>query len=308
MTTRTAPTVEICEPGRTPLRLVLDGSIDVGRDCDGVLLADRELSRRHLRLTADGGRVVVEDLDSTNGTTIDGEHLTGPAALRFDQVVHFGRCRLAVVGPDRDARHRRAILSAGPPTSIDVVAAALAPRPLAPWLQAEGTLTIVFSDIDRAQRARTRLGPERWAELLGFHNSVMRRHVQRCHGTEVLARDDGFLFVFSSARVAARCAIEIMGALAAHGRSRPADALRIRIGMHTAEGVEASDELFGRPIELAAWIANQAEGAEILVSSLMREIVEARGEVIFGETRYVPFDGRAGAYAMHPIDWSVRND
>jgi class 3 adenylate cyclase len=300
------PTVEICEPGRTPLRLVLDGSIVVGRDCDGILLADRELSRQHLRLTADGPRVIVEDLDSMNGTTIDGQRLAGPIALRFDQVLHFGRCRLAVVAPDRE--RGRATLRADPPTSIDVVAAAATTRSLAPWLRAEGSLTIVFSDIDRARRASTRVGADHWAELLGFHNSVMRRHVQRCHGTEVLAHDDGFMFVFSHARAAARCAVEIMGALAVHGRSRPADALRIRIGMHTTEGVEEHGELFGRPIELAAWIANQAKGAEILVSSLVREILESRGDVTFGETRYVTLDGCLGAYAVHPIDWSVRID
>ena len=34
------PTVKISEPGRTPLQLVVRRTIDVGRDCDGVLLAD----------------------------------------------------------------------------------------------------------------------------------------------------------------------------------------------------------------------------------------------------------------------------
>ncbi len=281
MTADTAPTIEIREPGRTPLHLVLDDSIDVGRDCDGVILADRELSRRHLRLTSDGGRVIVEDLASTNGTAIDGERLAGPAVLRPGQVVRFGQCQLAVL--DRDGKRRHGILYAGSPTSIGVVAAAAAVRPFAPWLRAEGTLTIVFSDIDRAPRRRERLDDAGWAALLGFHNRVMRQHVQRGHGTEVLAYDDAFMFVFPSARDAARCAVEIMGALAAHGRSRPADALRIRIGMHTAEGLEESGELFGRPIELAAWIANQARGAEILVSSLVRQIVESRGDVTFGD-------------------------
>ena len=51
------PTVKISEPGRTPLHLVIRRPIAVGRDCDGLLLADAELSRRHLQLSATAGRV-----------------------------------------------------------------------------------------------------------------------------------------------------------------------------------------------------------------------------------------------------------
>src|SRR5690606_2230696 len=62
------PLVLITEPGRTPLQLLVHRPLDVGRDGDGLLLADRELSRRHLSLSATAGRLVVTDLGSTNGT------------------------------------------------------------------------------------------------------------------------------------------------------------------------------------------------------------------------------------------------
>ena len=74
--------------------------VDVGRDCDGLLLADAELSRRHLRLSATGGQVTVQDLGSTNGTLLDGSTVHGPTAVHVGQVVTFGKCRLDVVADE----------------------------------------------------------------------------------------------------------------------------------------------------------------------------------------------------------------
>ena len=42
VTENASPTVKITEPGRTPLHLVVRRPVEVGRDCDGLLLADAE--------------------------------------------------------------------------------------------------------------------------------------------------------------------------------------------------------------------------------------------------------------------------
>ena len=64
-------------------------------------------------------------------------------------------------------------------------------------------------------------------------------------------------------------------------------------------------DLFGQPVVLAARIASQARGGEILVSSLVREIVESRGDLVFGPTREVELKGMAGAHRLHPITWGT---
>jgi hypothetical protein len=43
-----APIVEIREPGRPVRRRVVDRAIEVGRECDGEVLSDEGVSRRHL--------------------------------------------------------------------------------------------------------------------------------------------------------------------------------------------------------------------------------------------------------------------
>lgn len=55
----------------------LVGEPDVGRTSEASIhLADSEVSRRHARFIIEDGRVVVEDLSSTNGTFVNGERVT----------------------------------------------------------------------------------------------------------------------------------------------------------------------------------------------------------------------------------------
>lgn len=276
--------------------------LEVGRDCDGLLLTDALLSRRHLRLSSTGGRVTVEDLASTNGTLIDGVPVQRPTPLLPGQTATFGACTLQLISVGDtvaagDDELRR--------SSIDLVAAAAAADP-APMVQTgSGTLTIVFSDIEGSTRRAEQLGDEAWMELLSFHNRLVRRQVERAGGYEVKAQGDGFMLAFPSARSAVTCSIEVMRALEVHARSRPNDALRVRIGMHTGEAIEQNGDLFGRPVILAARIANQAVGGEILVSSVVREIVESRGDLTFGASREVTLKGLAGQHFLHPVLWAA---
>jgi class 3 adenylate cyclase len=293
------PTITITEPGRAPLHVVVRRPLEVGRDCDGLLLGDPLLSRRHLRLSAVGDRLSVQDLGSTNGTSVGGSVLVGTVVLQPGDVVEFGRCRLEL-----DDATKRVADSGGDPlrrSSIDLVAAAATVDPLPSTLTSGGTRTIVFSDIEQSTRRALTLGDERWMALLAVHSRLVRRHVQRSGGIEVKALGDGFMLAFPGARSAVLCSIDIMRSVEAHARSHPTEALRIRIGMHTGEATVEDSNLFGRPVVVAARIANLAHGGEILVSSLVREIVESRGEFRFGDSREVELNGLDGRLRLHPV-------
>ena len=54
------------------------------------MINDAEISRRHARLTFQGGKYVLEDLGSTNGTFVNGQRLAGPRVLKAGEVVSFG--------------------------------------------------------------------------------------------------------------------------------------------------------------------------------------------------------------------------
>jgi type III secretion system (T3SS) inner membrane Yop/YscD-like protein len=78
--------LEIVEGPEAGRIIPLPGAVDIGRDASAgvVLQQDELLSRRHVRITpeADGARV--EDLDSRNGTFVDGDQIFSPAHLAVD--------------------------------------------------------------------------------------------------------------------------------------------------------------------------------------------------------------------------------
>jgi len=65
--------------------------LTIGRDAsNGVAINDAEVSRKHSRLSFQGGKYVIEDLGSTNGTFVNGQRLSGPVVLKPGDVVSLG--------------------------------------------------------------------------------------------------------------------------------------------------------------------------------------------------------------------------
>ena len=65
--------------------------IGIGRDSSNdISVNDAEVSRRHARLTFQGGKYVLEDMGSTNGTFVNGQRLTGPRVLKSGEVISLG--------------------------------------------------------------------------------------------------------------------------------------------------------------------------------------------------------------------------
>ena len=83
----------IMRSGPTPgAAFALEGDqLTIGRDSTNeITINDAEVSRRHARLTFQGGKYVLEDLGSTNGTFVNGQRLAGPRVLKAGEVVSFG--------------------------------------------------------------------------------------------------------------------------------------------------------------------------------------------------------------------------
>jgi diguanylate cyclase (GGDEF)-like protein len=77
---------------------LIPGEVIVGRaPKSGVALLDGEVSRHHARILVEEGRVRVEDLDSTNGTRLNGEPLRGPTELHAGDRLAIGAHILKLV-------------------------------------------------------------------------------------------------------------------------------------------------------------------------------------------------------------------
>ncbi len=71
---------------------VTGNQIIIGRE-EGldVVLQDPESSRRHTRISWQGGRYVAEDMGSTNGTFVNGVQITSPQALNSGDSIGIGQ-------------------------------------------------------------------------------------------------------------------------------------------------------------------------------------------------------------------------
>jgi nitrite reductase (NADH) large subunit len=98
-----APIVEIREPGQPVRTVILDRAIEVGRDCDGEVVSDEGVSRRHLRLVPTPIALSVVDLGSRNGTLLNGVRIEGRAVLEPGAVVRLGSTEIIMVGRTKEA-------------------------------------------------------------------------------------------------------------------------------------------------------------------------------------------------------------
>jgi class 3 adenylate cyclase len=189
--------------------------------------------------------------------------------------------------------------------TIDIVAASIdAERPdLAPHAAPDGTVTLVFSDMEGFAAMTDRLGDLRAREVIRRHNAVVREQLATHGGYEVELQGDGFLLAFGSARRALLCAIAIQRAFAAYSEEHPDEPIRVRIGVHTGEALKDADKFFGKTVILAARIAAQAQGGEILASSLLKELTESLGDLRFGRGREVQLKGISEAQRLYAVEW-----
>jgi class 3 adenylate cyclase len=191
----------------------------------------------------------------------------------------------------------------GARTSVDDVASTVGlERPsLRPAAAPDGTVTMLFSDIEASTALNERVGDVRWLELLRAHHAVVREQVQAHGGFEVKAQGDGFMIAFPSARRAVQCARAIQGAISSQLGQHPEGPIRLRIGLHTGEAIREEADFYGKNVVLAARIADQARGGEILASSVVKQLTESAGDVRFESERELELEGLAGTHIVYRV-------
>ncbi len=163
-------------------------------------------------------------------------------------------------------------------------------------------MTIYFCDIESSTALNAKLGDATWLAMLGEHNAIVERETARQGGTVVKNLGDGFMAVFGSASAAVRASIEIQRVFAAWNESAE-HTMRMRIGLHTGEPVRQGADFFGSDVNFASRVASAADGDEIVVSSLLRELVEPSGEFAFESREPVALKGLDGEHVLHAVGW-----
>jgi class 3 adenylate cyclase len=138
----------------------------------------------------------------------------------------------------------------------------------------DGTVTIMFSDIEGSTALNARLGDSRWVRVLAAHDELVETYVEKYRGLIVKTQGDGHMVVFTTPELALRAAWDIQRAFGAkwnHSRELRRTPIKVRIGLHTGTAIERSGDYLGQNVALAARVAAEADGGEILASEQVRD-------------------------------------
>jgi hypothetical protein len=100
------------------------------------------------------------------------------------------------------------------------------------------------------------------------YRTLAREEVGRFGGAEIKTEGDSFYVVFDSVSNAVRCGLAITSA----ARASDDQPIRVGVGIHAGETIEADGGYVGSPVNIAARICAQAGPGEVLVSETVRAL------------------------------------
>ena len=167
----------------------------------------------------------------------------------------------------------------------------------------EGTVSIMFTDLEGSTELINLLGDEEFQNLLRTHNSIIRQQVSKHGGLEVKSMGDGFMIVFASARKAVACGVDILRSLQEFNQQSPEHQLKVRVGVNVGETIKEEGDFFGRSVVLAARIISQASGMQILVSDLFCKMTSSTPDIKYIDHAWKHLKGFAEQEHLYEVDW-----
>lgn len=166
----------------------------------------------------------------------------------------------------------------------------------------DGTLTILFSDIEGSTALNEELGDKGWVRVLDWHDRLVRARVTQHDGHVVKTQGDGFMVAFADPVAAVRCAVHVQRDLDKVARRPGRTAVRVRVGIHRGEAVHRSGDIFGRNVAAAARVGALADGGEVVVTDAVLERLDPDRAHVLGSEE-VELKGLGGTHRVHSLGW-----
>jgi adenylate cyclase len=168
---------------------------------------------------------------------------------------------------------------------------------------ADGTVTIMFSDIVGSTSLNASLGDARWVRVLAAHDELVETYVEKYRGLIVKTQGDGHMVVYTTPDLALRAALDIQRAFGAkwnHSRELRRTPVTVRIGLHTGTAIERDGDYLGQNVALAARVTAEAARGEVMVTG---EIAEAcADDFAFTPAESVRLKGFDGEHALWRVE------
>jgi class 3 adenylate cyclase/tetratricopeptide (TPR) repeat protein len=281
-------------------RRYVESETRIGRgDHNNIRLNHPSISRDHALIRRVDGAYVLSDLDSANGTFVNGERVYGPQTL-----AEGDRIRLASLDFEFniDPAHVSPAHGAEPPIATSISQFLTISGQIDPQNYVEGDLrvvTVLFVDLCGFTALSEQMSPEQITVVVNQCFQHLTENAMRFGGFVDKYIGDGVMVLFGApdahdddAERAVRAALAMQQAVARfseHLQQRSGIALRVRVGINTGEvlagsvgsGQFTAFTVMGDTVNLASRLEEAARVDHILVS-------EATYRLTRGVVRYVP--------------------
>jgi len=180
------------------------------------------------------------------------------------------------------------------------VGASVRGEPADPGL-GSGIHTILFTDVEASTDLVDRFGDVRAREAIRRHEELTGAAISEHSGTAIKSMGDGVMASFDSTVNALDAAIQMQRAIRDEfaGSEIP---IRIRIGLNAGEPIVEDDDLHGTAVIQAARVMSVADGGEIMVTNVVRELVKGR-DFLFHDRGVAPLKGFDEPVRLFEVRW-----
>ncbi len=186
------------------------------------------------------------------------EYLVNP---KYFQMYEKGRSALAghMQNPDGELSIVEAIDEWNDPTSVTSK-------------NAKEFVAVLFTDIVGSTALTQERGDDAAQLVVHEHNAIVRDALALHGGKEIKHTGDGIMATFAQITNAVEGAVAMQEACQRSNGANPDLGLGLCIGVNAGEPIHEDGDIFGTPVQMAARVLSKAEGEEIAVSNLVREM------------------------------------
>lgn len=187
-----------------------------------------------------------------------GEYLVNP---KYFQMYEKGRSALGALQSDPNSKM----------TIVEAIDDWNKPAPVTSKSEKE-FVAVLFTDIVGSTALTQERGDDAAQLVVHEHNSIVRDALALHGGKEIKHTGDGIMATFSQITNAVEGAVAMQEACRRANASNPDLGLGLCIGVNAGEPIHEDGDIFGTPVQMAARVLSKAEGDEIAVSNLVREM------------------------------------
>lgn len=165
-------------------------------------------------------------------------------------------------------------------------------------------VAVLFTDIVGSTALTQERGDDAAQLVVHEHNSIVREALALHRGKEIKHTGDGIMATFSQITDAVEGAVAMQKACMRSNNSNLELGLGLCIGVNAGEPIHEDGDIFGTPVQMAARVLSKAEGEEIAVSNLVREMCAGKNYKFSKKGEY-ELKGFPEPVPIFLVDWSV---